>query len=678
MADSRRKLIVWGFFAAFAVQAGSAAAAQPDLKLQVFPSEYFASSRPADAYDMVSKLPGFEIIEGDEDVRGYSGSRGNVLFDGRAPSGKEETLEEALRRIPAANVLRIELTRGGATGSATGGYDLVANVIRRTSTTTDYAIAAGATGAERIGVKPDGRFELTHQSGDRRIEAALALATDMDDESGKGWLVERDLDGGILDQEARDEREVTRTASADAEFKTPLGPGEMVANLNLSRDRVRERIRIDDEEGSSFAREAERSWAAEVGAQYRASAGSGDLEALAVQRFGRLRSKAVEDDEEFREATKTRETIGRAEYRLGSERLRTFGSLEGALNRLSSDARLTEAGVEVPISGSDVAVSERRLEGAVGAIWKPSARLVIEPTIRLERSTIRLTGDSEQDETFLFWKPRLRGTWERGKTRLQLTAEREAAQLDFGDFVASAELGRDDVTAGATSLAPPTTWSISATAERRFWDGGALLLTYRQEWIDDVIDRVVIEREGELFDAVGNIGSGRRRIIRANLTVPFDRIGVPGFQFRGSVTFLKSRVTDPVTGSRRIISEDVPFEGDLRIIHDLPGGRWSWGADASLSQHEYDFRLDEIRKERKRTAFGAYVEFRPASAWRLRLEAENLGSPVFSEEREKFDGPRSTGETESIETRRLRTSPIVSFSLRRSFGGNAGQAGSEP
>ena len=69
---------------------------------QVFAADFFASSKPADAYDMVRKLPGFELIEVDDEVRGFTGSRGNVLFDGRAPSGKQESLEQMLRRIPAS------------------------------------------------------------------------------------------------------------------------------------------------------------------------------------------------------------------------------------------------------------------------------------------------------------------------------------------------------------------------------------------------------------------------------------------------------------------------------------------------------------------------------------------------------------------------------------------------
>ena len=124
------------------------ATAQGGDQVQVFAGDYFAASRPADAYDMVRKLPGFELIEGDEEVRGFTGSRGNVLFDGRAPSGKQETLEEMLRRIPAASVLRIELIRGGSKGTATGGYDLVANVVRRSVTATSSSLLAGASAAD--------------------------------------------------------------------------------------------------------------------------------------------------------------------------------------------------------------------------------------------------------------------------------------------------------------------------------------------------------------------------------------------------------------------------------------------------------------------------------------------------------------------------------------------------
>jgi len=127
-------------------------------------------------------------------------------------------------------------------------------------------------------------------------------------------------------------------------------------------------------------------------------------------------------------------------------------------------------------------------------------------------------------------------------------------------------------------------------------------------------------------------------------------------------------VTDPVTGEKRWISEDRPFEGDVRFTHDLPGGRWSWGLDASLAHQEREFRFDELRRERKGTSVGAHVEFRPGSKWRIRGEAENLTSRMLVDRRREYDGSRAAEILDKTEVRRIKTSPIFTLSVRRSFG----------
>ena len=636
--------------------------------MQSFPREYFDSARPTDAYDMIRRLPGFELVDIDDEVRGFSGSRGNVLFDGHPPSGKQESLEQILRRIPASRVVRIDLIRGGTGGTATGEYDLVANVIRERGGSTSASALAGGTAAKKLGVKPDMRLELSRDWDDRRFDGAVAMETEVDDDSGHGDIIERDSGGELIEEVRRDEREVQRRLSIDGEYKTKLGLGDLVANLSMLREKTSEKIRSEKDGESEFADERERLWSGEGGAQLQAPFASGNLETVLVQRIGRLKASAVEEDESFSEKTRTSETIARAEYRRGDGRLQSFGSIEGAVNRLSSDASLIVDGAEVPLSGSDVHVSERRAEAALGTIWKPSDHTTVEPSLRTEYSNIRSTGDSPQDDSFFFLKPRLRVAWDGGENLLRATIEREVAQLDFNDFVASASLDRDDVSAGATSLRPPSTWSVSVSYERRILSDGSVTFTLKHEWISDVLDRVMVESDGELFDAVGNIGDGTRKIAQAEWTLPLTRLGIPGLQFRGSLTWLKGRVTDPVTGDKRSISEDKPFEGELRLTHDLPGGRWSWGANAELSHHERLFRFDELRKESKATSVGAYVEFRPLSDWRLRFEVENFTSYRLTEVREKFDGPRSEVPLDSTETRKLKTAPIFSFSIRKSFG----------
>jgi hypothetical protein len=49
-------------------------------------------------------------------VRGFEGAAGDVLIDGELPTSKSDDLESVLRRIPASQVARIDLIRGGAPG----------------------------------------------------------------------------------------------------------------------------------------------------------------------------------------------------------------------------------------------------------------------------------------------------------------------------------------------------------------------------------------------------------------------------------------------------------------------------------------------------------------------------------------------------------------------------------
>src|SRR5580765_1496033 len=70
----------------------SAAQAQAESRpfINGYAPDYFTSSHPSSAYEMVGLLPSFQLIEGDARVRGYAGAIGNVLIDGRPPTSKQE------------------------------------------------------------------------------------------------------------------------------------------------------------------------------------------------------------------------------------------------------------------------------------------------------------------------------------------------------------------------------------------------------------------------------------------------------------------------------------------------------------------------------------------------------------------------------------------------------------
>ena len=94
---------------------------------------------------------------------------------------------------------------------------------------------------------------------------------------GHGSILELDTDGTI-EAEDRDEREIERTVSLDAEYEFGIDAGKAVTNVNLARERTTEKIRT----GGTLATEVERLWSGEAGAQYSAEMGKGAVEALVV------------------------------------------------------------------------------------------------------------------------------------------------------------------------------------------------------------------------------------------------------------------------------------------------------------------------------------------------------------------------------------------------------------
>src|SRR5512142_3269361 len=100
-----------------------------------YPAAFFADARPNTAYDMVQRLPGFLFDDG-KTARGFAGTAGNVLIDGQRPTAKTDDLQSILQRIPASDVERVEVIRGGAQGIDMQGQTVVANVVRKKTDTT--------------------------------------------------------------------------------------------------------------------------------------------------------------------------------------------------------------------------------------------------------------------------------------------------------------------------------------------------------------------------------------------------------------------------------------------------------------------------------------------------------------------------------------------------------------
>jgi hypothetical protein len=682
MTDRVRRLALCTFGLSLALGSLAVLAAESAAKpaiASVFPRSYFASARPANALDMLLRVPGFVIVEADPDVRGYAAAQGNVLIDGALPSSKRDDIQALLKRIPAASVQAIELIASARPGIDMGGHRLLANVVRTVDEETETAVELGAVASTDGWSAPLLKLEHARHAGGNGFELALDVAAERDDDSGSGQI-ETLAPGGTTRRSALRVGEAAHTIDASAKRSQAFAGGQLHSSLALRRERVSERIDIDAEDSAADDEQIEADETlreAEAGLRYSRALGSAtrmDLVATAQRGWLDASERALEgeDVEAFDETTSTGEDILRLE--LGhsrSEALSLTFAFERALNFLESDARLSENGEAVPVPGTQVRIEERRHEVGFGLVWTPAPDWVLEAGLRHEASDIEQTGDTTLSRRFSHPKPRLAVRWDADpRNQFRLALSREVGQLDFGDFVASASLDSDVVSAGNAELAPDTRWSTTAAWQHEFLAGGALTLQWVHDEISDVIDRVLVTTPTEIFDAPGNIGDGSRDTLSAEFSTPLDGIGLRHAQLRTAALWRRSRVIDPVTGEQRGISEERPFEGSVALTQDLPELRLNWGlALDHIAERERSYRFDEIADQSEDMGWNVFVERRVGSHWRWRAEITDLFGRNFRERKERSSGPRDSMPLEEIETRQRRAPGVVSLTFRRSTGG---------
>lgn len=659
------------------ILAGQAARAQAtDGNVTTYTAADLAKFAPANAGDMVRRLPGFTIIEGDAGVRGYAGARGNVLVDGAWPSSKHEDVDDLLERIPAASVARIELIRGGA-GIDMAGYPLLANVVRRQDATIEGAVEAGGVIATDGWSALLGQAEFASRSDAGSLDIVLRTAAELDADGGEGVIATREA-GAPAHMRLRYVRAVERLTEGGVEWRQSLAGGRLTAKAALLSKEEQADTQISDADFDVRERvsENEENLSADLSARYERALGERwKIETLASQRFGRL--KAFEQSEEdgaferFAEETHTGETILRADagYEAGGD-LRFTAGLEGAFNFLESVAQLEENGVPTPLPGSDVRIEERRVESSLASVWKPADGWVFEAGVRLETSIITQSGDSPLERDFFYAKPRASADWAVDEFNdLRLAYTREVGQLDFGDFVASASLQTGTVSAGNARPEPDKASRWTASWERRFDGDAAVKLTWTHEVISDVVDRVLVIVDGDAFDAPGNIGDGEAEAIQLDVTAPMDALGLPGGQFKSSMTWRSSGVADPVTGEQRRISEQIPVEGFVSLTQDIPSLGLNWGVEVNHAERQTSYRFDEVVRSSEALAWEIFAEWRFDDRWTLKAEAANLFGQAFSERRTRHDGVRNLNPIDELQDRSWRSSGYITLTIRHSMGG---------
>lgn len=670
------------------------AAASIDGKRQ-FRLDFFAAYAPVTALDMVRRIPGFSIEAG-EGLRGFGENAGNVLIDGDRPSTKSDDIFTILARIPASEVDYIELTEQAGADAETQGQGQVVNVVRKLSAKVSGTYEARMVFGTRYGLRPSGNASATMRRGDTTFELNLSSYSERiygfgpeDFKTGAGALIERRFYQG---KGGFDE------AAIGGAIKTLIGGAKV--NVN---GRVRWSDGFDRREAEYFDASF-----ADIGDELLLRGGpindlnyeiGGDVEfgmapKLNTKIIGLYRAATESNDSSIEvrrpgEPVTLFETRSRAKPAEAVARIQNdwsafdghaiqFGG-EVAYNRLDAkfSAASSVSGAVTNFPASNVLVEEVRVEPFLTDVWSISPSWKIEAGAIAEFSKLTLSGDSNASRNFKFIKPRAIATWTVDpQTTLEFRAERQVAQLNFGEFATNVDvtLG-NQVDAGNVDLVPEKVTSLSALIRHKFLERGSIQFRGDYQFVSDTQDLVPItlrDAAGNItaqFDGAGNIGSSKRWNGELEITLPFDWLtkpaGFTGLELKYVGHYHGSRVTDPVTGEKRSRSNQPLWHQEWSLRYDVPDLGLVYGATFYAQDSNSAYFFNEYRRQADGVRTTLFIEYTKFELGSLRLQVIDLQD--FRRDRFIYADTRANSGLSQIVNRRRELDPLIQLTLSGKF-----------
>ncbi len=646
--------------------------------LSVFSKAYFDQFSPVTALDMVQRIPGFSVSDGDTSRRGLGDSFGNVLINGRRPSNKSLSLDTVLQRIPINDVERLELIQEAQPEYNMRGHARLVNII--------LAPGAGNSGSwdARLQYSAAGRLGprgiIAYATVQGPVELTFGLDTGTSGNRIRRRRALQDASGAVLelqrDNDQRQYREAVPTLSLNwtVDDRSTLRFDLQGTVWDWHRNQT---SFVDAPAGGGVAPlRYEQNQTGNHGHSYQGMVTySRDLsDAISIQTMGLVNREMWDDGPE------AYETYDPVIGYLGAIIVSSTGETEETALRQTlawtADARHTfEFGAEIAVNARDTGlvlfeddgtriteiilpvantrVEETRSEIFAHHTWTVSDRLSVESGLRYEFSEIVQSGDFQQSRSFAYPKPAVTLNWRQDdENRLRVTARRDVDQLDFGNFASVVDIADNNATLGNPDYVPQRTWTLEAEWVRQFGEDGSVSLQVGHDWIEDLDGSVPVTTPGGVFDAPGNIGDGTNFRVTADLTTPLDGFGAADAVLNIFAEWYKTSVEDPLTGA------DIPFaavrewELGLDFRQTFAAQRLAWGWDYHWVSDRRVFLAQEQRLHNNTDGdLDLYVETTRWGGVTTRLGVDGLLNNGDDRERVFYTGSRAAGVVDAIEHR---------------------------
>ena len=670
---------------------------------------FFAQFAPRTALDIAQRVPGFTLDLGNsqgangQDVRGFAGTAGNVVFNGARPSTKAETLDVTLSRIPAQRVIRVEVGPGDLYGSDYAGKSQVLNVILSQEAGIDANITAAAKRWSTGYVNTDIQGSALIRRGPSTINLSAGTGRNRQLEEGTDDLTNV-ATGQLVEHRRKHNSYFNKDPFIAGSWALERGSDNAIRvngrwqpssfDLFQSNRVTPTGAPVHDDNLIQRYRDP----VIELGGDVTRPLAGGAIKFVAlatrrkrhdvdnyIQHRGLLDEDAtVNGGNEQTVRARRNETIGRlswtrsnllgVSFEAGAEA--AYNTLDDKVDLFEIDEHGEKVRVDLPIANARVAEKRGEVYVNVGKTLSPTLRL--DGGLNYEFSNLKVTGDAEADRTLKFLKPNLTLDWKPGGDwHSQFSIRRTVAQLNFYDFISVGDLSARRVTGSNADLEPQRAWELRATVEHPMLGDGLFKLDVGTDLISMVQDQIlIVDDKGKVFSGPGNLGNGTRKFASLTLDAPLGQLW-SGLRAKFTGTVQRSRVDDPISGDPRSFSGFFPdWQWDLNVRRDA--GPASYGFELSDNERNTFYRTDEFDTNFNRAAYmTAFLEYRPSARTAIRLDVDNALSTHAARQRLLFRPNRADPKLVFDEFRDRNRHRAFQITFKQSFGGGSTRVASK-
>ncbi|MCB2089914.1 MAG: TonB-dependent receptor plug domain-containing protein [Alphaproteobacteria bacterium] len=646
-----------------------------DAAIVSYEPVYFEKFSPVTLLDMLQRIPGVpEVLNNNRrggNQRGFGGGGDQILIDGKRLAGKSNNINDALSRISADQVAKIELIRGATSGLDVQSQGLVINILLVEGGSKSSTFWK-AMGEYTFGHKFLPQFLISHSGSAGNLGYTISAETKNDN----GYRPRHEIFYDNNDVE---------TGTRDVEHEFKFKGYKFTTNLNYAFENGSE-LRInglyepngfdyhetraeygDDPDNVIWDQDRNNSrW--EVGGDF-----STDLGAL-----GRFKTLfVVNRNSEDTEIDRTRDYIdplfiyaneftnevnsekilrsstiitlwGEQSIELGGEAAIT--TFEKTFESYSRDIEADPLDLE---SLDNVDIKENRYEVFAIYNYNISPELLLQSSLTTEFSKIiadNIFQDGtfdRRDTAFTYFKPRVDLRYDYTDVdQIRGTIEKKVSQLRFDTFVTSYDAQNDQYSAGNTDLRPTQTWEFTLAYEHRLPnDTGSLegkaYYHYRKDHqtrIDftdyydydgnpvSVDEFFALPPDMALRDTIdftpsqGNIDHAYIYGVdlKSNLRMGF--VGVPEAVLSLGYRFEKRRSMDQFTQMMRNFSRHSNNVFNVNFRHDVTKWGFAYGFDVEAKSNWATYDINYYQPQSPAAAIKAFAEYNLKSGIKMRID----------------------------------------------------------